>query len=175
MNSVRRMQINTISDSVRDSLDLSIPINLDLAVERLGGQIRKETLDAGIDGMIKKSNDSFLIKIPPEQTQNRVRFSIAHELGHLFLHMGYLLDEQLWNSTDEYTDSVYFRVGHSEEEYEAHEFAASFLMPKNTYLELVNKIAINNIVDINTIADYFQVSKDAAWNRGRWLKVFAWQ
>ncbi len=30
------------------------------------------------------------------QPPNRKSFTIAHELGHLFLHMGYIIDEERW-------------------------------------------------------------------------------
>jgi Zn-dependent peptidase ImmA (M78 family) len=52
--------------------------------------------------------------ISPYQSEERRKFTIAHELGHLFLHMGYLLDSDLWSGQDEKistcTDGITVRI-----------------------------------------------------------------
>lgn len=79
------------------------------------------------DGSIRKQDDGFIIYISPFQSTERRKFTIAHELGHLFLHMGYRINSDLWNKQ---MDATYYRAGDSLLEYQANEFAAALLMPK---------------------------------------------
>jgi Zn-dependent peptidase ImmA (M78 family) len=115
-----------------------------------------------------------VIELSGSASRERDRFSIAHELGHLFLHMGYLVDAAAWNRIDEYRDSPMFRHGHSEEELEAHEFAASFLMPALDFKGVAKRNYVANSYDVSSIARVFDVSVPAARNRGRWLGMFSW-
>lgn len=103
--------------------------------------------------------------------KKRRRFTIAHELGHLFLHMGYLINEELWRKQDQ---NVYERSGSSEKEYQANEFAAAFLMPKEDYFRKMNESMDGNKVNTSKIAEYFNVSVEAASNRGKFLGYLKW-
>jgi Zn-dependent peptidase ImmA (M78 family) len=89
--------------------------------------------------------------------------------------MGYIIDKNKWDTIDEYIDSAKYRLGYSEEEYEANQFAASFLMPVDEYKKFVRQKAVNNKISIDTISSHFNVSHDAALTRGRWLGIFAWE
>ena len=40
------------------------------------------------------------IIVSPFQDEKRERFTIAHELGHLFLHMGYRTNNELWEKQE---------------------------------------------------------------------------
>ena len=174
MNSVRRQRINKLAEIIREACDLQTPVDLRQAVERLGGTIEKESA-AEYEAMVTKSGDGFKIILSNNEYDRRERFSIAHELGHLFLHMGYLIDEEKWKSVGDYTDSVYFRYGHSIEEHEANEFAAAFLMPKAEFVSIARDHFVNGSYDVDSIAGHFEVSRDAAVNRGRWLGLFSWR
>jgi Zn-dependent peptidase ImmA (M78 family) len=88
--------------------------------------------------------------------------------------MGYIIDKAKWASIDEYKDSPKYRRGHSEEEFEAHEFAAAFLMPEAAYRHLVGKYSTPQGVNLGPIAKAFNVSVDAARMRGRWLNILSW-
>ncbi|MED4990110.1 ImmA/IrrE family metallo-endopeptidase [Geobacillus sp. NFOSA3] len=182
MDYEKRKEINKLANNIRSILELEPPVDIERAVKLLNGEIVEEKLEHGMEAKIIKNTDSdypaFKIYINPEiigNNERRKRFSIAHELGHLFLHMGYLINEEKWNQIENYTDSVYYRFGHNEEEYEAHEFAASFLMPEKHFREIAKKNYSNGYYNIGPIADHFDVSKDAATNRGRWLGMFSWE
>ena len=92
----------------------------------------------------------------------RRRFTIAHELGHLFLeHLG----EQ----------KELFREGTGEEEYEANDFAANLLMPKAEFIECVyNNLDEEGLCNLDAVSDYFKVSISAVKTRGKFLGVFSW-
>ncbi|GBU25372.1 hypothetical protein R83H12_02015 [Fibrobacteria bacterium R8-3-H12] len=176
--------IAKVANSVRESLKLDIPCSPQKAVELLNGEIIDSIEDVNIDAFIKKSGaDSFVIhRNKNKNSELRDSFTIAHELGHLFLHMGYLLDEEKWNSISEYQDSAFYRMAgidgkpgrYAQEEHEANEFAANFLMPKDEFIFIAKQHLENNKYNIKPIAEHFKVSVPAVANRGKWLGIFAW-
>lgn len=174
MDQQRRREIDGLADKVREALGLLSPVNVEAAVAMLGGTLREIGSGAAAEAYVEKQGDSFEIGIDLDSAPNRRRFSIAHELGHLFLHMGFMIDEDKWNSVTRYEESIKYRFGYSEEEYEAHEFAGAFLMPESEFRAIADGHKVGNKYRISGIADYFQVSEEAASNRGRWLQMFAW-
>ncbi|MGE4558232.1 MAG: ImmA/IrrE family metallo-endopeptidase [Desulfovibrionaceae bacterium] len=173
MNDAKREKINKLASIVRDACNLEIPIDLDRAVCCLQGKIKREN-NADFEAKVEKVDDGFVISVAAEASGKRERFSIAHELGHLFLHMGYMIDEDKWRNTSDYHDSVYYRFGHSIEEYEAHEFAAALLMPRDEFIEIAKKNLNGDAYSVAPIAEYFDVTVSAAKTRGRWLGLFSW-
>lgn len=168
-NSTRRM-INSLAEDVLSAYNISVPIgNIDEIVEKLGGTIQKEAFFS--DGAVEKEGNGFKIIVSPFQDEKRERFTIAHELGHLFLHVGYRTNNELWEKQE---NNIYHRIGNSEKEYQANEFAAAFLMPATEYLSVLNKVAEGNMVDTSKIAEYFNVSIEAAANRGKFLGYLRW-
>ena len=179
MNKKRRDQINDFANLLRESIGFEqAPYDPKWAVEILNGKISNDIdlLLSDIDAKILKTDDGFEIKLNPNQPLTRLNFSIAHELGHLFLHMGYLIDEEKWKNILEYNDTFYRDYNNTdiEQEYEANEFAAAFLMPKAEFLNIVQNNQVDNRIDIDPIAIHFNVSNDAIANRGKWLGVFQW-
>ena len=171
MNSSTKQYINELAQQVINVYDITIPINdLENVVRSMGGEIEERAeFDDFCDGTIMKSNsDGFRIVIPRTQYPQRRTFTIAHELGHLFLHMGFRTNRELWDSQD---NRIYRRFGTSEQEYQANEFAASLLMPKDRYKKIVSEYAVNGTVDMARVANYFNVSIAAATNRGLFLGI----
>jgi Zn-dependent peptidase ImmA (M78 family) len=175
MTRLGRQAIEMLAIKIRKFTNASTPVDLFSIIRLLNGTIKYEAFDDDIAGKIEKSGESFVITVNNKQNELRTNFTIAHELGHLFLHMGYIIDKNKWEAIDEYIDSARYRLGYSEEEYEANQFAASFLMPVDEYKKFVKQAAVNNKISIDTISSYFKVSHDAALTRGRWLGIFAWE
>lgn len=168
-NSTRRM-INSLAEDILNIYNIPVPIqDIDEIVEKLGGTIQREVSFS--DGTVEKNGEGFRIILSPFQDEKRERFTIAHELGHLFLHMGYRTNEKLW---ERQSDNIYHRIGNSEKEYQANEFAAAFLMPANKYLEVLKGLVVDNMVDTSEIANFFNVSVEAASNRGKFLGYLRW-
>ena len=165
--------INDIAESLLDAFNIQIPINdIEGVVNKIGGRVEIDVdLSMYSDGFIKKENDAFVISVSPFQSNERKNFTIAHELGHLFLHMGYITDEEVWEKQD---GIPYHRNGSSIMEYQANEFAAAFLMPKSEYKKLVDLNTNNQEVNTSRVAEYFNVSLNAASNRGKWLGYLQW-
>lgn len=156
-------------------MSLSSPIDLEKLIRVLGGRLElQDQLDGNMEAMIRKFNDSFEIILDKNKPQSRRRFSIAHEIGHLFLHMGFLIDADKWEQSSDFKDSVYYRFGYSAEEKEANEFAAALLMPEKEFREIARQNETNNQVAINPIADYFDVSREAVLARGKGIGLFQW-
>lgn len=170
VNDATRAYINKVADAVRSTFDVAIPIdNIDSLVNKLGGSIvEKPGLDQLYDGTIKKIGDnSFEIAISPYQGDERRNFTIAHELGHLFLHMGYLISKGTW---DQQSNSYQFaRFGANEQEYQANEFATALLMPQKEFKEKIEEYSSGNFVNMAQVANYFHISISAATNHGRFL------
>lgn len=173
MNNELRMLINNLTQDIIELYSIQIPIkNINDVVTKLGGRV-EESIDIEnmSDGSIKKQDNGFIIKVSPFQSTERKKFTIAHELGHLFLHMGYRINSELW---DKQKNETYYRSGDSLMEYQANEFAAALLMPKNSYKEIMNQYTIGNEVETDKVADYFGVSISAASNRGKFLGYLQW-
>lgn len=173
MNNEFRQKINELASTILRCYEIKSPVdNIIEEVKKLGGKVKEDdTLGVFSDGKIEKDGSEFCISIPVNQTNERKNFTIAHELGHLFLHMGYKINKELWNNSD---DIVFNRRGNSELEMQANEFAAAFLMPKEKYKEIMDKNTVGNTVNIAEVAKYFNVSIDAASYRGKWLGYLQW-
>ena len=173
MTSETKEFINDLTQIVISSYNITIPITkMDDVVKQMRGTvIENDDFDSDSDGSIKKtSNNTFEIKISKNQTNERRNFTIAHELGHLFLHMGYRTNDELWEKQD---NCVYNRFGKSEQEFQANEFAASLLMPEDKYIEYFRDIYTGNFEkDIKNVSSHFNVSVSAASNRGKFLGYF---
>jgi len=175
--------IEDIANMVRQTLELrQAPYDPEMVVKVLGGKIVRNIEGDGIDACIKKDGDEgFVIDMNKIKYAKRDVFTIAHELGHLFLHMGFLWDDNLWKNKKEFEDldAAYYRKSGTDEysrkhiqmEYEANAFAANFLMPKDEFIAVAVKIGTPNI---GQIANHFGVSAKAAQMRGKWLGVFEW-
>ncbi|MCR8927455.1 ImmA/IrrE family metallo-endopeptidase [Priestia megaterium] len=173
----KRKAINQLAYDIRNSLALYTPINnINDIPKILGGEIEfSNYLENDMEAMIEKTDENFVIRIKDQPSIQRMRFSIAHELGHLFLHMGYLINESLWSEVRNYKDSVYYRNGYGTEENEANEFAGAFLMPEEEFKTKAKENLKDGLYDIDAIATHFNVSVSAAIIRGKWLGLFGWE
>ncbi|XDD49664.1 ImmA/IrrE family metallo-endopeptidase [Leptospira sp. WS92.C1] len=120
-------------------------------IESLGGNIilvsmRRwlETQDGSICVHGPKKFDIFLSNF---NSPLRNRFTLAHELGHYFLH------------SEEGKKLIYAaRRGSTKTEWQANWFAAAFLMPKEEFLNTLSKFN----EDLDFVAAHFLVSRKAA-------------
>lgn len=166
--------INRLAKEIIEIYQIAIPIiDINQVVQQLGGDVIDDpALNEFSDGKVKKTGEnSFEIAVSPFQTMERRNFTIAHEIGHLFLHMGFHTNQERWDRQD---SICYYRLGNSELEYQANEFAAAFLMPEQEYKIVMDRYTTNNYVETAMIAEYFHVSTSAAANRGRWLGFLEW-
>lgn len=92
MDQARRDWIDEVADAVRRVYAIGSPVgDMQDVVKNMGGKV---DVDLSIpDGrIVKDSDNSFTVFVSAKAdyfNSNRMRFTIAHELGHLFLHMYY--------------------------------------------------------------------------------------
>ncbi len=153
--------IDNITEDIINIFDIKIPIvDIEDIVMKLGGRI--ETSDKTL-GYIYKNDKEFVIVISLCPNKERKNLLIANGLGHLFLHMGYQIDDKLYNSMNEYYSTNVIQ------EYQANRFALTLLMPKTEYKKIMDMYTIENKVNTKKIAEYFKVPISAAYNRGEYL------
>lgn len=89
--------------------------------------------DPKTSGSIKRMRDgTYRISVNGSHSDNRKRFTIAHELAHFLLHKDIIDRKGL-------VDDAMYRSGASrEEEYQANRMAAELLMPKSLVLSFWN-------------------------------------
>jgi predicted transcriptional regulator len=168
MKPEKREQIRRLADTVRKALKLRTPTTLEeleRAVGALGGYV-VEAGALGHEASIRKTAGGFEVALDRKKPPTRQLFSLGHELGHLFVHMGFA-NPDVWRDQTEYVES-YARSGYDEEEFVAHEFAASLLMPRDEFAKQLKAHSIGEV------ARYFGVSHEAALMRGRWLGIIPW-
>lgn len=175
MDRQRRAAIGHLAERIRTALETDgPPYDPEVVAKALGGRIVEDS-DLNHEATVEKRGErSFLVRIRPDLPEVRRRFTVAHELGHLFLHMGYVVNPARWKDVNEYVDSPMARFGHGEEEYEAHEFAGSFLMPEAQFRRVAAQHLRDGKYSVAPIAEHFGVSVAAATTRGRWLRLFSW-
>jgi len=143
--------------NLKDSLNREDLLEL---IRKLKGTFQADK-DLEVDAKIEKNieNTVFKITIRKQFYELRDNFSIAHELGHLFLHMGYLTDPMLWKNSNDRFD----RFGYSQEELEANEFAGNLLMPESEFIKNFrnNYNDEKKIVNLKKLSQFFQVSPKA--------------
>jgi Zn-dependent peptidase ImmA (M78 family) len=116
-----------------------IEMGLDLSIEPLPNLLRE--LD--VDAFLKRDYSGVVVDIEcfmEERFQNRFRFSLAHEIGHLVLHRN-LFDEYPISSIEEWK---FFITEIPEEqykfiEYQANEFAGRLLIPRNALMKEIEE------------------------------------
>lgn len=173
MDQRARNYIARVAELVLKEFELQIPItDIDEVVSRLGGCICSKD-DALVDSTIARvegAQAAFVITVSACQPSARRTFAIAQEIGHLFLHMGYLSDPALWAT---FSNEV-AQMNHTEKEFQANEFASNFLMPQKEYLDFVAAVSSDQQIDAYTIAEYFHVSESRAAIRGKLIGALKW-
>lgn len=95
----RRLATLKLADVLRFACGIDESMcSMENYVRTLGGRVKEEP---GIDlfydsGVRKTGKKSFVLLLPPHMPEKEQTFAQASELGHLFLHMGYLIDEKQW-------------------------------------------------------------------------------
>ena len=165
LNQITKKYINDLTQQIILIYDITVPINdLETIVSRMGGTIyQKDNFDTFRDGTVQKcTQDTFQITIAKNQQPQAEIFAIAHELGHLFLHMGFKINPSLWHNQ---TTAAQKFIS-ADQIYQANEFAASLLMPITEYTNFIRKSAVDNKINMAKIANHFNVSIANAVSRG---------
>lgn len=162
-----KKQVFEFAEMVAERFDVDAGDDLYDFVSRIGGEI--VVADTFLDdpaqsgSLYVDAENSFRIVISSHTSPKRDRFTIAHELGHFFLH--YILPQRYADSSK--AKMFALRKDSDRIEWEANWFASAFLMPEIEFKEIHSHY--NG--DIEDVADHFDVSVAAAEIRAKSLNL----
>lgn len=150
-----RIELEELTSDILMSNDMyKIPVNVIKIAQNNNIDVFEGDLQNKASGAIRydKDNDKFQIVVNKSDSLVRKRFTIAHELGHYFMHKDVLIDEEL------HIDTLYRNADEStkEREKDAEYFAGALLMNKL----LIEKM-YSESKSIGELAAIFDVSVSA--------------
>ena len=158
-------RIEQYAEEMAKKQGYSVGADLTTTVRKMGGRIELLTImENGSSHLLEHMSSGtifvhgkgdFDIFLPNHTGPLRDRFTIAHELGHYFIHS---------NEGNEKIKED--RFGNEKVEWEANIFAASFLMPASSVKELWQKHS-----DVDVLAAKFVVSSHAMYIRAQTLAL----
>lgn len=157
MNKIKERHILEIVNKIHIEFNEDLPINLDSILKRFGFTHQKLNLDNDVSGALIINENAKLICTNANDSEKRERFSIAHELGHYFIH--HIQDLELTKSATYLRDKL-SSTGVNDKEIEANYFAACLLMPEEKIKELVN-FNISFDKNVEKLSKDFNVSETA--------------
>lgn len=141
-------QIRDEAEKFRTSyiFNVDVPVEIELVIESLGIRIIPEPdlqKSCDMDGFITKDFKSIYVDeflYTDERYYKRVRFTLAHELGHYILHRGAIEYQKF----EDENDWIKFRMNLDEKdlswfEFQASEFAGRLLVPVDRLVEEFRK------------------------------------
>ncbi len=167
--SLNAKEVLEIARSKCHEFEYKAPIDINKILNCLGIKLEEVNYwDDDMLGEIEVKNGQPIIRINKANHlyEERERFTMAHELGHLCKHIAPNSTEKFIDTEKTMQRNRYWSI----QEYEANNFAAQLLMPKdliykeikeiiNEYMEQNKKTTLDNIIEI--LARKFQVSKSA--------------
>jgi Zn-dependent peptidase ImmA (M78 family) len=165
---IRRKQIQEVVEGLLSKYDINQgPVPVEKIARALGITITLDQVDDDLSGFLFRDRKAGRTVIGANKSHhpNRLRFTIAHELGHCLLHAGEVihLDEEPASFTVDFRNGKSAK-GEDDNEKEANLFAAELLMPaKFLRQELEGKhfdlLGDNRILE--TLAKKYKVSLQA--------------
>ncbi|SHF82165.1 protein of unknown function [Flavobacterium fluvii] len=130
-------------------------------IKKLNIEVVPKKFSDDISGFLAINNGKVVISFNENEGKERKRFTVAHELGHFFLHSK---NQPLFIDK---TPKIMYRNNASSTgevliEREANAFAAALLMPQKLIIEEIDKLQENDASKIiSKLADKFKVSEQA--------------
>jgi len=152
-------------DSAKKLLDFAekngfkcCPLEVEELTKSLGIEVRFEELKGDISGILQKNDDKWVMRVNKKHPHRRRRYTIAHELGHYFLHR---------HQESYFEDVIFFRgLEPTRTEWQANEFASEILMPESEFAKAIDD---DGITSIEELSDRFKVSSMAIRVRAKQL------
>lgn len=157
------------SDILKTAGILHPPIDIKKVAKLAGVKVKVSDLGDDVSGFLAVKNGKALIAINPDESIVRQRFSIAHELGHFYLHRNkgdvLYVSKQKRHSLGQ---EIHYRnekssSGEYKKEREANGFAAAILMPESMLIKAIDLVSpfISIEEAIKKLAKIFHVSSIA--------------
>ncbi|MGV0625040.1 ImmA/IrrE family metallo-endopeptidase [Mycolicibacter minnesotensis] len=126
---------------------------------KLGGDV---VVDDRAESLEVREQGDFTVILPTHTSRLRDRFTIAHELGHYFLHYRAPDSHRIGEPV-----SVFTRLGRNVAETQANVFASNLLMPAERFKVVFEQAG----PDMTLVAQHFEVSVPAAKVRAEYLGI----
>ena len=138
------------------------PVDIEQIAREYNIIVRPVNLPDEISGVLDNSTGRYIILVNSNQAQVRQRFSIAHELGHYFLHSDTAKQVHI-DKIRYYRNSNSSSSGTDRKEIEANIFASELLIPSDELLSILStgKYDIFDDNCISSLAKKFGVSSAA--------------
>lgn len=153
------------------------PVLVEVIAKNLDLTVTAYDLGEGVSGALVIEKNKGSIGYNPSHPRVRQRFTIAHELGHYYLH-NTSKGDQLFVDKDfivKYRNAASYTSAELKQEQEANAFGAALLMPKDFVLEELKKEKYTEMSEyklIEELAKVFDVSVPAMTYRLSDLHVF---
>lgn len=167
---IMREEISKKAECLYNIIGKSPGFDIVDAVKKIGGKVvfNDKLLPPGIDAKINTQLEDntvdFEIICSDNNSNDYSRFCIAHELGHLFLHM---VEKDEQGKLSIVKESYYKNNSANLREWEAEEFAACFLMPEDDLKAVIEECD----GDVKKIAKIFKVSPQSVIMRCKRLEI----
>lgn len=154
-------RVEQVAEDLRRRHGADIPVDVHFLAKQSGIVVMPRDLEDSVSGILVVRDGEGVIAVNKDHPKSRQRFSIAHELGHWYLHSA---------TTNVFVDttSIYFRnreasEGDRRQEVEANTFAAALLMPAQPLREAVGPMQLDPSDDLafRRLAAKFSVSIQA--------------
>lgn len=161
MTSAGKKNVQTVIAELTAEGLWSVPLNIEAALEYYGMHISYEDM-GDLSGYLEKRSTGWVAGVNTYQSEQRQRFTLAHELGHFCLH------NHLINGP--HKEKIFFRSSVTDKmEKEANEFASDLLIPRDVLLEKIR----SGTNKLSELAKYFNVSLDAMRYKAYRLKLIS--
>ena len=152
-------KIEVQAEGVLKTLNVkSLPIPVEEIANKYQIKISRAP-NSDFSGMLIRKDGRALIGVSSSESSVRQRFTVAHELGHFFLHPNQ-------DAFIDYRDNKK-EIMRTPREKQANMFAAALLMPRHTLLKDFRAIMKEGFSEdeLQTLARKYEVSEDAMWYR----------
>lgn len=160
-----KASVESLANDILESYDISkSPVDPVIIANKLGIKvyaIKFDTFDGDkVSGAITKDETGKIeILVNENDSEDRKRFTIAHELGHYFLHMK---NTPKYERVDMHRSTAC--TTNVPQEIEANTFAAALLMDKDTIykkFKSAREFGLSNMECVRYLSNLFKVSKSA--------------
>ena len=164
-----QLMVNDMADQVRNIYNIEIPIaNLEDVVSKIGGIVK---YDARCCGYVEKNYKLFTIHVADNSDFRIKNFSIAQQLGKMFLFTDFVLDRKDTFGEDYIISDI--RYLQKDPVNWTNEFAGALFMPKAQFIRVAKEnVDSNNRVAHKVLAEHFNVTYSTASWRGKRLGIF---
>ena len=150
MNKINQELEDLTSEILLNNDMYKVPVDIIKIANANGIKVYASDLEKNISGAISynKTENTFKILVNKNDVKVRQRFTIAHEIGHYFLHREHLKSETV------HVDVILYRANNDidleakKREKEVDYFAGALLMNKTLLEKLRNENTITELADI---------------------------